>query len=373
MVPSAPRPGTCPSRRLEEHVEPHFGAFALQPRRPKAGKCPLKRPLAHTSSARRALRQPLDKRSGGHDDGAGPGTRGPPVRTRSGARSSSAPRSRGSRPGPAPPRQTSRSRPLDEADALHAGGGAQPEGLPVLGPIGRGVDRAHVRVRGEGRDQLPAEAGQQVDDAPRAGRSSPASRRGGWPGRDLLGGERDDRVAARDDGRDHREEAEERRAVRGDDARRPHRLGDREVEMRRGDGVHGAQQLLVLVGPAGVVDQAVDAAACPSRRRPRGRRSRRASRPARRCAPRASRPGGRGSARGCRVRFAQPGPALAAASTALRRSLRVHCGMLAKKAPGGVAHLEGAGALRADEGAADVDLGGLRDGQAAHPSGFGRS
>src|SRR6185436_11234829 len=33
------------------------------------------------------------------------------------------------------------------------------------------------------------------------------------------------------------------------------------------------------------------------------------------------------------VRFAQPGPALAAASTALRKSLRVHCGTLAKKSP----------------------------------------
>ena len=67
-----------------------------------------------------------------------------------------------------------------------------------------------------------------------------------------------DRVARDERRREPADEAQQRRGLGRDDADDAGRLGDREVEVRRGDRVGRAQDLGDLVGPAGVPDPAVD-------------------------------------------------------------------------------------------------------------------
>ena len=72
--------------------------------------------------------------------------------------------------------------------------------------------------------------------------------------------EQHDRVAGDERRREPADEPEQRRGLRRDDPHDAGRLGDREVEVRRGDRVGRAEDLGDLVGPAGVPDPAVDGA-----------------------------------------------------------------------------------------------------------------
>ena len=74
-----------------------------------------------------------------------------------------------------------------------------------------------------------------------------------------LAGEDDGGVAAEDGRRDERDEAEQGGGIRADDDDDAGRLGGGEIEVRRGDRIHGAEELREFVRPAGVVDEAVDA------------------------------------------------------------------------------------------------------------------
>ena len=179
---------------------------------------------------------------------------------------------------------------------------------------------------GEDRDELRLAPGQHVDDAARHvgrgedlgqghGRQRPASREAMSTtvlpatsgGASRLTSPSSDEVSGRDD---------------ADDAGR---LGDREVEVRRGDRVGRAEDLGDLVGPAGVPDPAVDGAVDDgARARPRA--APRPPRPRRRtgrAGPPSARRRGRGPGRGSSPSWpAQPSNALRAARTASRRSLR---------------------------------------------------
>jgi hypothetical protein len=72
--------------------------------------------------------------------------------------------------------------------------------------------------------------------------------------------ERDDGVAADDGGCDARDEAEQRRLVRGDDPHDTRGLGHGEVEVGAGDRVRRPEHLRELVREARVPDPAVDGA-----------------------------------------------------------------------------------------------------------------
>jgi hypothetical protein len=74
-----------------------------------------------------------------------------------------------------------------------------------------------------------------------------------------FGGEGDHGVAADDGGSDERDERQQGRFLRSEHADDAHRLGHGEVEVGCGHRIHVAEHLLVLVGPAGVVDHPVDA------------------------------------------------------------------------------------------------------------------
>ena len=147
----------------------------------------------------------------------------------------------------------------------------------------QGAQGPQMGVGGEGGKELLAQAGEKIDDSGREGRArrqdfaveedrrvGPRLRR---PGRLRRS------VAAGDDGDEQRDEGEQRGIGRRDHPDDPHRFGHGEIEMGRGDGIHAAQHLLVLVGPARVVDQPVGgggdllgrcgrAAAAESRSRP---------------------------------------------------------------------------------------------------------
>ena len=155
------------------------------------------------------------------------------------------------------------------------------------------VDRVHVHVPGEPGRELVARAGEDVDRA--RGDVGGRERLGELDRRErvLLGGDRDDGVAADERRDDAADEAAERRLVRRERRDYAGRLGDAEVEVRPGDGVRAAEHLRELVRPARVPDRRDR-----PRRRPRPRRSTRARGRSR--APPSSRRAGRGPGRGCR-------------------------------------------------------------------------
>ena len=110
----------------------------------------------------------------------------------------------------------------------------------------------------EGGDHLLAETGENIDypAGEVAGRQHLTKQNGGV----RLGrrGERHHGVAASDGGGDQRDQREQRSGVGRDDADDAHGLGHGEVEIRRGDRVHVTEDLFVFIGPAGVVNEAVN-------------------------------------------------------------------------------------------------------------------
>ena len=143
-------------------------------------------------------------------------------------------------------------------DALDGVRGGLLGGLPEVVRDPPPVDGVDVHVRGERWHELRPVAGEDVDDAARdvRGREHLGERDRGQ--RPRLRGEDDGDVAAREDGREPRHEAEERAPLGRDDADDASRLGDREVEVRGADGVRRAQHLGDLVRPARVPDPAID-------------------------------------------------------------------------------------------------------------------
>src|SRR3954452_12118846 len=127
--------------------------------------------------------------------------------------------------------------------------------LPVRA---REIERVDVHVPGEPRRELVALTREQVDDAPRNVRGREHLGQLDSGERIGPGGDDDGRVAADDRGRDPRDQACERRLVRGEDPDDTGRLGKREVEVRPRDRIRRTEHLRELVGPAGVPDKTVD-------------------------------------------------------------------------------------------------------------------
>ena len=143
----------------------------------------------------------------------------------------------------------------DPLDVLR--GARAQERVLLRGQVGR-VDGVDVAVGGDVREQLGAVAGQYVDD-PRghiAGSKDLAQDRP----RQRIGVARDgdDGVAGAHRRGQERDQRQQRALVGRDDRDHARGLGDREVVEGSRDGVVAAQDLRVLVGPAGVVDEAVD-------------------------------------------------------------------------------------------------------------------
>ena len=223
----------------------------------------------------------------------------------------------------------------------------------------------------KGRHQLPAKPGEQVDHAARqvaGGQHLPEEDRGI---RLTLRGQRHDRVAADDRRGEERRQAQERRGGGRQHPHHAHRLGDREVEIRRRHGVHAAEELLILVRPAGIINDPVDGRRdFPRRRRPRAGRGLHPHQQRRRQL------GGPGLqhlrqpvedlaavvGRALRPARAGRGRGLDRVAQVLARALRD----VGEKGPGRVPERKHARALRADEGAADIDLGRFGDGKSAH-------
>ena len=82
--------------------------------------------------------------------------------------------------------------------------------------------------------------------------------------------ERDDAVAAGDDGSDNRYQPEQGRLIRRQRDHHARRFGDRKIEMRRRDRIYRSENLRKLVRPTGVINQAINRgryfAARPGRR-----------------------------------------------------------------------------------------------------------
>ncbi len=127
-----------------------------------------------------------------------------------------------------------------------------------LGFVGGGVDGTQVRVGGHRGEDVGAGAGEEIHHA--AGEVADGedfAEEDGGIGL-AVRSEGDDGIAAGDGGEDHREQAEKRGFFRGEDADDAHGFHDGEIEVRRGDGVHAAEEGLVFIGPTGVVDRSVD-------------------------------------------------------------------------------------------------------------------
>src|SRR2546430_1617707 len=142
-------------------------------------------------------------------------------------------------------------------DPLHVGGRRALE----LGDVAVGtrqVERVDVHVRREHRCELALQAGEDVHDA--AGDVGGGERLGELHRRERprLRGDGDDGVPADERRQESRDEPEERRLFRAEDADDAGRLGHGEVEVRPGDGGRGAEHLRQLVRPARVPDDAVD-------------------------------------------------------------------------------------------------------------------
>src|ERR1043166_1172731 len=148
-------------------------------------------------------------------------------------------------------------------------------------------DCVHVHVSSDVRRELGLIAGKHVDDAGRqvACRDDfrKLQRRQRLRGR----GDGDNAVATQNHRRNERDETEQRRLIRTKHNHHAGRLGKSEIEMGSGDRINGAKYLGELVGPTGVMDEAID----------RERRFTRRCRPGRRS------PGGGGS---CRAIGARP-------------------------------------------------------------------
>ncbi len=254
----------------------------------------------------------------------------------------------------------------EQARALHALGGAELDRLALVG-IGHGGDGPEVGVRREGGHHFLAEAGEEIDHAARqVARRQHLAEDDGRIGL-LFRIQSDRRVAARDHLRHQRDQAEERRRVRRHHADDAHRLGHCEIKVGRRHGIYVAQDLLVLVGPAGIVDQPVDREGdLPQRGR--------AGRPAHRESLRHL-----GAARlehlreavedlGAVVRraFRPAGARLCRSLDGVAQVLAGALGNVGEEGARRVLEGERPGALGADEGAADVDFRGLGDGEAAH-------
>ena len=227
-----------------------------------------------------------------------------------------------------------------------------------------------MRVRGEGGDEFLAKPGKQVHHP--AGQVARGQHLAEYDGRVRVrrGSERNDRVAA-GDGRGHQgEQPEQRRRVGRDHAHDAHRLGHGEIEVGRGHRVHIAQHLFVLVGPAGIINEPVN------------RGGHFAERGAVAVAPARAQGDGLRHLGGPPLQHLTqavedlpavvgraPGPARTRLGGRLDGIAQVLAGALRHiriKGPGGVRHGKRPPALRADERAADVDLGRFGDGQAAH-------
>jgi hypothetical protein len=85
--------------------------------------------------------------------------------------------------------------------------------------------------------------------------------------------EADDSVPRKNYRRDLAQQSEQRKFVVGNHTDDTHRLGNGEIEERASDRIGVAEHLLVLVGPACVIDQPVDAGRDLFRRRGLGARS----------------------------------------------------------------------------------------------------
>ena len=147
---------------------------------------------------------------------------------------------------------------LAEADALEVFGGAGAEGGGVLEGVAGGVDSVDVPVRGDVGDEFAVIGGENIynagwDVAGGAGLGEVGGDGGGDLTREDDGG-----VARTEDWGEKGDEREERRRVGAEDGDDTGGIGDGEVVMGASDGVLAAEDLGVLVGPAGVVDEAVD-------------------------------------------------------------------------------------------------------------------
>lgn len=131
----------------------------------------------------------------------------------------------------------------------------------LRGELGRRpgeIEGVDVPVGGERRGDLRRPAGHDVDHAAGevGGREDLAEHDRRHRAR--LGGDDDGGVPRHEHGGEHADEAEERRARRGEHTDDPGRLGNREVEVRARDGVRRAGHLRDLVAPSRVPDPAVD-------------------------------------------------------------------------------------------------------------------
>ena len=125
-----------------------------------------------------------------------------------------------------------------------------------------------MRVRGEGRHEFLSETGENIHHATRKIRNS--EKLAEYDGRigKFLRSETYAGIASDDHRRDLAQKSQQWKSIVGDDANDSHRLRDRKIEERASDRIGVAKDLLVLVRPPRVVDEAIDAGGnflCPRR------------------------------------------------------------------------------------------------------------
>ena len=147
---------------------------------------------------------------------------------------------------------------LADADAFEVLGGAHAERLGLVGWEVAGVDRVDAPMAPDPGDELGAVAGQDVEHARRDIGSVGDLGEEARDDRRSASREGDDGVARTERRRDERDEGEQRRRIGRDDGDDARRLGHGEVVVRARDGVPAAEDLLVLVAPPGVGDEAID-------------------------------------------------------------------------------------------------------------------
>ena len=138
--------------------------------------------------------------------------------------------------------------------------GLRREHVEALGQLrvpARVDDRVEVAVRAQRGRELVAAAREQVDDAARHVGDGEHLAKVQAGQRPALRADRHDRVAGRQRGRDRPHQAEQLGLLGRDDADDSGRLGRREGQERRRDGVDAAEHRVQLVRPARVVHQHV--------------------------------------------------------------------------------------------------------------------